>query len=386
MWTRRSFFLSAMPCVGAAVVGTRSGFCAEQETTFETKMISSGDNFPTVNMRTNRLTSISVALHRQKAAASIESDLGISPAEFQTRIDSLVKAELVKKTPSGRFLPTFLVVTMEDAKWMKPSEKVVEATGRLIADKVPAIRGRAEKIPAIRRAGFSQNAFLILSDVLLDNWQIGNVEDEFLKAERPLRDGRRYYYAVFEKPASQKSEAFGIYGNAGFGLGKVQFGMYGNRRYDGSTLFSTSKDDLVKLFEFPPQADLQAELAKVFERLVAFARTGEDHLTARQKEALSKFGVLENGQLSVTLFSGTENEELGEVAALVKPGLLGLLEGHRAELQSLYARSPYTEEVTFNEFFLWWYHFYYSATTDWLAREGLLTVPPSGNVTYLVAD
>ena len=349
-------------------------------------MISSGNNFPTVNMRTNRLTSICVALHRRKAEASIESDLGISPAELHERIDSLVKAGLVKKAASGRFLPTFLVVTAEDAKWMAPAEKMVEASGRLIADKLPAIQTRAEKLPAIRKTGFSRNAFLILSDVVLDNWQIGNVEDEFLKAERPLRDGRRYYYAVFEKPASQKSEAFGIYGNAGFNLGKVMFGMYGNRRYDGSTLLSTSKDELVRLFELSPQADLQAELAKVFERLVAFARKGEDRLTVRQKEALGKFGVLENGQLSATLFSSAENEELGEVAALVKPDLLGLLEGHRAELQSAYERSPYTQEVTFNEFFLWWYHFFYSATTDWLARKGSLDVPPSGNVTYLVAD
>ena len=365
---------------------TRSGLCAEQETTFETKMISSGDNFPTVNMRTNRLTSICVALHRQTPAASIASDLGISLDELQSRIDSLIKAELAKKAPSGRVLPTFLVVTLDDAQWLAPSGKMVEATGRLIADKLPAIQARAEKIPAIRKTGFSRNALLVLSDVVLDNWQIGNVEDKFLKAERPLRDGRRYYYAVFEKPASQKSEAFGIYGNAGFNLGKVMFGMYGNRRYDGSTLFSTSKDELVKLFEFPPQSDLQAELAKVLERLVAFARTGEDHLSARQKEALSKFGMLDNGQLNVTLLSGAENEELGEVAALFKPDLLDLLERHRPELQRVYARSPYREEATFKEFFMWWYHFFYSATTDWLAHKGLLTVPPSGNVTYLVAD
>jgi len=278
------------------------------------------------------------------------------------------------------------VVTLEDAKWMTPSQKMVEATGRLIADKLPDIRARAEKIPAIRRAGFSGNAFLILSDVLLDNWQIENVETEFLKAERPLRDGRRYYYAVFEKPASQKSEAFGIYGNAGLMLGNVQFGMYGNRRYDGSTLFSMSKDELVRLFEFPPQADLKAELATVLERVVAFGRTGEDHLSARQKEALGKLGLLENGQLRVTLFSGVENMELGDVAALFKSDLLGLLERHRAELQSVYARSPYKEEVTFNEFFMWWYHFFYSATTDWLAHNGLFEVPRSGNVTYLVAD
>jgi hypothetical protein len=279
-----------------------------------------------------------------------------------------------------------MVVTLEDAKWMVPAEEMVEATGHLIADKLPAIRARAEKIPAIRRTGFSRNAFLILSDVLLDNWQIENVETEFLKAERPLRDGRRYYYAVFEKPASQKSEAFGIYGNTGLILGNVQFGMYGNRRYNGGTLFSMSQDDLVRVFELSPQADLKTELAAVLQRVVAFARKGEDHLSAGQKEGLTKLGLLQNGELRATLFSGAESIELGDVASLFKSDLLDLLERHRAKLQSMYARSPYPEEVTFNEFFMWWYHFFYSATTDWLARKGLLEVPSSGNVTYLVAD
>jgi hypothetical protein len=386
MWTRRNFLLSFVPRFGAGVICASDGLCAKQETTFESKMISEGNNYPSLNMQANRLTSICVALHRRKAAASIEGDLGISPAELRGRIDSLVTAGLVKKSPSGRFLPNFTVITLEDAKWMTPSEKMVEATGRLIVDRLPDIRARAESIPAIRRAGFSQNAFLILSDVLLDNWQIENVETELLKAERPLRDGRRYYYASFEKPASQRSEAFGIYGNAMFTLGNVQLGVYGNRRYDGSTLLSLPKAELARLFEFPPQADVKAELAALLERMVAFARKGEERLSARQKAGLGELGLYESGELRLTLFSRAENMELGDVAALFTSDLLGLLERHRAELQSAYARSPYREEATFNEFFMWWYHFFYSATTNWLARKGLLEIPRSGNATYLIAD
>ncbi len=385
MPTRRKFLSSFSTCVGAGAVCARGGFCAKQETIFETKMISAGNNYPSLNIKANRLTEICVALHRRKAAASIEGDLGISSAELRGRVDSLATAGLVKRTPSGQFLPNFMVTTLEDAKWMAPSEKMVEATGRLIADRLPDIRARAESIPAIRRAGFSRNAFLILSNVLLDNWQIENVEREFLKAERPLRDGRRYYYAIFEKPASQRSEAFGIYGNAGGTLANVQLGIYGNRRYDGSTLLSVPKEEFARLFEFPVQADVQVEAAALLKQLVAFARTGEDHLSAPQKAGLGKLGLFENGELRVTVFSRAEANELGEVAALVTSDLLGLLERHRAGLESTHERSPYKEEVTFNEFFIWWYHFFYSAATNWLARKGLLEVPRSGNATYLVA-
>jgi hypothetical protein len=127
-----------------------------------------------------------------------------------------------------------------------------------------------------------------LSNVLLDNWQIENVETEFLKAERPLRDGRRYYYAIFEKPASQRSEAFGIYGNGGGTMGKVRLGVYGKQRYDGRTLLFPSKEEFARMFELPAEADVKAEAGALLENMVAFARTGED-TCFRQKAGLSKW-------------------------------------------------------------------------------------------------
>jgi len=120
--------------------------------------------------------------------------------------------------------------------------------------------------------------------------------------------------------------------------------------------------------------------------MVALARTGRGHLSAPQKAGLGKLGLFENGELRVTVFSRAEANELSGVAALVTPGLLGLLERYRAGLESTHGRSPYREEVTFNEFFIFWYHFFYSAVTNWLASKGLLEVPRSGNATYLIAD
>ena len=386
MWTRRKFIASFSSRLGAGVTCARAGLCAKQETIFESGLIAALNDRPSLNMKANKLIEICVALHGRKEAAAIEEDLGISSAELRGRIDSLVTAGLVKRSPSGRLLPNFMVITLRDARWMAPSEKMVEAAGRLIEHRLPDIRARAESIPAVCRTGFSRNAFLILSNVLLDNWQIPNVETKFLKAEPPLRDGRRYYYAIFEKPASQRNEAFGIYGNGMVTLRNVQLGVYGNKRYDGSTLLSLTREEFTRRFEFPPQADIKAEVASLLERMVAFARTGEGHLSARQKAGLGEIGLFENGELRVTVFSRAEATELGSVAALFTTDLLDLLERCRAELQSAHERSPYREEASFNEFFMWWYHFFYSATTNWLARNGLLEVPCSGNATYLISD
>jgi hypothetical protein len=278
-----------------------------------------------------------------------------------------------------------MVITIEDAKWMASPANMVPELARLIVDKLPDIRTRSESIPAIQRTGFARNTLLILSNVLLDNWQIRNVEKEFLKTERPLRNGRRYYYALFEKPASQRSEAFGIYGNAVGSVDGIALNMYGKQRYDGNTLLSISDADFKKLFGLSPQEDIRAEAKVLLERLVLLARTGENRLDAREKDGLSALGLFENGVLHVTVLHPSEAESLHSVAALLTPNLLSLLERHRSELESIYRRSPYRDEVTFSEFFIWWYHFYYTAVTNRLAQGGFIDIPHSGNTTYVVA-
>ena len=233
-------------------------------------------------MTADRLIDICVSLHRRQPVASIGRKLGISAADLQRRLDSLLTEGLVKRSPRGQFVPTCMVVTIEDARWMASPGNMVPQLAQLVVDRLSDIRERSESIPAIRRAGFSRNTLLILSNVLLDNWQIRNVEKEFLKTERPLRNGRRYYYAIFEKPASQRSEAFGIYGNGGGSLDGIEMNMYGKQRYDGNTLLSISDADFKRLFGLPPQEDIGAAAKVLLERLVLLARTGENRLDARE--------------------------------------------------------------------------------------------------------
>ena len=67
MWTRRNLLATFATRAGAGVICARGGFCATQETIFENKMISSGNNYPSLNIRADRFTDICVALHRRKA-------------------------------------------------------------------------------------------------------------------------------------------------------------------------------------------------------------------------------------------------------------------------------------------------------------------------------
>jgi hypothetical protein len=170
---------------------------------------------------------------------------GWSEDDFSSRIERLKRAGLLGRSPSGALVPAFMVIEIEDAKRYLPvPADLVKRTSALISGKLPDILLRTRDIPEFRADARSATMFFVLSDVLLDNWQINNIEESVLGSDRPLRDGNRYYLAIFEKPADQKTEPFGIYGNGGAVRAGIQVNAYGNRRYDGHTILSASDGDL----------------------------------------------------------------------------------------------------------------------------------------------
>jgi hypothetical protein len=42
----------------------------------------------------------------------------------------------------------------------------------------------------------------------------------------------------------------------------------------------------------------------------------------------------------------------------------------------------YDKEITFEEFFIWWYHLIYTQATNEMKQKGLLSIPQSGNFPY----
>ncbi|HLP17184.1 MAG TPA: hypothetical protein VK470_13050, partial [Bacteroidota bacterium] len=48
----------------------------------------------------------------------------------------------------------------------------------------------------------------------------------------------------------------------------------------------------------------------------------------------------------------------------------------------MYHELGYSSEITFEEFFIWWYHFIYTQTTDVMHARALLKVPEGGNFFY----
>jgi len=290
---------------------------------YETTMISSGDNRPDFSVGDPKLKGLLVSLHLGIRPEEFQAQWGWTREQYQHALQLLLAKGFVREG-QRKFLPSCMVITdKEGQRLFRFAEPLSRQIASLIITSLGTIQGYYSRTELSKTASFEQLSFLILSDVLLDNWQISNVEAEFLGHERPLRHGKRYYFALMQNLQPPR-EAFGIYGNGGY----EQFMVYGNNRKAGlPSVAPTNSDGVVSVCE-------------------------ADH----------------------TIF--------GNLAEFFRPQLLNLLRTNKAYIQKVYRKSGYASQVSFEEFFIWWYHFVYTRTTDILARAGCLQVPKSGNCFY----
>ncbi len=133
-----------------------------------------------------------------------------------------------------------MIVSKGDAtRYVRVPEVMIADGARLILRYLPEIKVQYKRLHGFQDVSFSSASLLILSDVMLDNWQIQKVEQQFLNAQRPLRNGKRYYFTLMERSAGEGTEAFGIYGNQIQNYGPVTVGVYGNRRHERNFIFLT---------------------------------------------------------------------------------------------------------------------------------------------------
>ena len=285
---------------------------------YQHKMISSGDNFPDFNVRKKKMDLILIALHEDVPLKEIQSKVEISHEEMDSIIQLLTSKSWLHKI-NGQYKPQVFIATNEDGKllyeYARPiSSKIVAR----IQEQLPEIQDQFEHTQLSNQYAFEDWAFLILSNVLLDNWQINHVEKQFLgKSARPVRHGKNYYAAILESNTDR--ESFGIYGNQ-FG----QVSVYGNNR---------------------KKADLSARNYVV---------------------------------------SKSDGAVFIQMADDFSVDLLKILDEFKPYCYEVYEKTGYSEEITFEEFFIWWYHFIYTQATDLMAEMNLLKVPESGNFVYSI--
>ncbi len=290
---------------------------------YEWKMISRGDNRPDFDPNEKSLKALIVSLHQDIPPAEFQKSSGMNPKTYIEMIHYLESKNFLYEK-EGKCRPSCMVVSDQEGNELF---RRAEPLARKIADTIMAnldvYKSEYSKTTLAQTTPFEKVAFFLLSDILLDSWQISNVENEYLAHERPLRNGKNYYCAYFQNLHPQR-ESFGIYGNAGFN----GFSVYGNNRKHIDRNAAWEK--------FEQMAFITMDDNAIFEKMASFYR----------------------------------------------PILIEILKKNRSYAERAYAETRYAREVSFEEFFIWWYHFIYTRATDILAEKSCLTVPESGNFYY----
>ncbi len=299
---------------------------------WEFKMVSRGANKPDFKTTFDSIQYIPILIHKGYSTAEIKQFFQWNEEEFNTKLDKLINnGFLIRK--EMEYVPSIMVISNKEAlRIRKELKPIAESIVGAIVDLKDSIQTKTQGINCFSKFEFEDLSLLVLSNILLDSGQLGNIEREYLKKERPLRNGKRYY-ASYQQKGTTGFEALGIYGNhiemdSGFALCR-----YGNQRYN---------KDVV---------DMNAQILT-------------DYKTLENKESF-EFPIISN----------TCYQEIQDLADYFLPYLMKIFNVHTALLRDSFQNSQYSLEVSYEEYFMWAYHILYSQVTDMLIDLRLISVP-----------
>lgn len=305
-------------------------------TRYEHSQISKGDNFPDFNPKQDSIDLLLVAIHEKVDIKEFQKAAGWTDDKLKEKIKFL---RLKNWLSSDEILkPTVFITSVRQSDelygYARPlSEKIANS----IEQSIPDIKQKFLETDLSVKYDFESWSFLILSDVLLDSWQINKVEQEYLlQNDRPERHGKHYYYSIRENNLYPK-ESCGIYGNQFRSFNdSMSMDIYGNNR-------NFANERLLKDSLF---------------------------LDSLMKE----MPVLSQKDMSV----------MEQIANDYTSKLINILNENTAYIHSIYNKMGYNNEITFEEFFIWWYHLIYTDVTNILAEKKYVKIPSEGNFYFFI--
>lgn len=303
--------------------------------TYWSPIISKGDNRPDFDRKKDNIDRFLVSLYYGIPAGEFMKKSGWTQEMYDSKVQFLEEKGWLK-VKDNKLVPTvFIVSGVVGNQLYKFAKPISESIARSIEESIPSIIAKFKDEKLDNQYNFDEMSFLILSDVLLDNWQIMEMESSFLKQEnRPERHGKFYYAAIMEN-SGNGYEPFRIYGNQSGKINNTTWvNIYGNNR-----------------------------------------------IVANEKLANKHFqdSILANClHTSPQLYMYFE-----EIAADFRPKLLKIVEENRDYSMKVFRETGYADQIRFEEFFIWWYHFIYTEATNLLVEKKILKVPETGNFYYL---
>ncbi|WP_068471614.1 hypothetical protein [Saccharicrinis aurantiacus] len=300
------------------------------KSTLDVKQISKGNSKPKIDITNDEMDVFLVALHYNIPVSEIANTLKWDEEKTKYNISILIENGLLQKQ-DDKLVPGLGIFTLERGRLLtEKCSLLAKEIADSIKGKIPDLVKLHDNSDISKVYSFYDLSFFYLSDVLLDVGQINNVEKRFLRKERPLRNGSRYYLAILEKENESIEEAYGIYGNQVIVRNdSTLISVYGNTRTDQHKGWKNYKEKVVHSFSKNDFNTVVYEMPKVF-----------------------------------------------------LPTLVQILEKHKLDFEKVYKELAFDKEITFEEFFIWWYHIIYTETTDVLMEQNVIKRPQDGLFYY----
>ncbi|WP_340102666.1 hypothetical protein [Rhodohalobacter sp. 8-1] len=293
----------------------------------------SGFQGPNIDINKDSLAQFLVALHYDIPLSDIENELNWSAETSEKNIDALIENRLLEKDGDD-LQPALGIFTLERGKLMElKARNVANEIADSVYSRLPEIMAIHDEAHISQRHDFRELSLFYLSNVVLDNFQIRQVEEAFLNQERPLRNGSRYYLGIVEDDLAGNTEPYGMYGNMGlFWSDSIGISVYGNTRTSSNPGWDNYDDMYIHVFD-----EHDTEL---------ITRTMPD---------------------------------------LFFPTLLDILNRNRPDFEATYQELNFDEEISFEEFFIFWYHWIYTEATDVLIARDIIQETQNEMFYYQVA-
>ncbi|QIA08926.1 hypothetical protein [Draconibacterium halophilum] len=293
----------------------------------------SGYRGPKIDIKQDSLAQFLTALHYNIPLSEIENELKWSTETTKKNINALIENKLLTKK-GNYYQPTLGILTLERGNLLEEkSQKVANEIADSICNWLPKIKDIHKQTNISQQYDFHELSLFYLSNVILDNFQIQRMEEEFLNKERPLRNGSRYYLAIVEDNQANKTEPFGIYGNRGL-LWNDSIGVcvYGNKRIKSNVGWDNYETKNIHVFDKNDTQLITQKMPEIFFQC-----------------------------------------------------LLDILNKNKPYFEATYHDLYFDKEVSFEEFFIFWYHFIYTETTDILIAKNIVEKPQNEMFYYQIA-
>jgi hypothetical protein len=341
----------------------------EARTAFEFFVVSgSSSDTPSVLTGTSELEDsrniqICDALSKGDTPDRIANRLRLPASEVQMRIDMLVQAELLRRSDADSVKPTFPIVRRADAAWFTRIDlSLIDVTVRSIEARQAELRARFRDLLHLDASQERSLSLVLFGDILFDRWQTRHVRERFLQGYPPPRNGKLFYVAGLERVEGLIA-SLGIY-------------THSEPRYGDVTVVSYGHTQILDPFT----GQVSDTIPRIIESYLAYVRGA-----SRATPTLGRLGFVRAGRATVAVVSQSAYARLPEITGSFSDELLQLLNTDRQKIVAAYETSPYFPAVSFQEFALWWYHFFDAAVVDRLISDGVITVPPTGYATMIVA-